>query len=64
MVKDVPVCKATLEDISKTLRIKEQLSTVQAGLRLPGPIRDFVHLFADDSGAENLASSRGNLITP
>ena len=61
MAKDVPVCKATLEDISKALRNKDKLSSVQAELRLPEPIRDFAHLFADDSGAEELPSPRGDL---
>lgn len=61
LLKTVPVCKATLEDISKALRDKPKLSVEQAKLRLPTQIRDFAELFADDKGAEDLPPLRENL---
>ncbi|KAI1004094.1 hypothetical protein K3495_g4113 [Podosphaera aphanis] len=57
----VPVCKATVQDISKALRGKPSLTVEQARERLPDQIKDFAHLFADDSGAEHLPPSRGHL---
>ncbi|KAI0992888.1 hypothetical protein K3495_g15296, partial [Podosphaera aphanis] len=61
MVRSVPVCKASLEDISKALRPKLSLTEEEARERLPKQIRDFAHLFADDSGANELPPVRGNL---
>ena len=61
MLEKVPVCKATLEDISKALRGKTNLSIEQARNRLPTQVKDFAHLFADDMGANDLPSSRGAL---
>lgn len=61
MLEEVPVCKATIEDISKALRIKSSLSVEQARDRLPVQIKDFAHLFADDMGANDLPPSRGAL---
>ena len=61
MVGTVPVCKATLEDISKTLRGKSSLSVKQARDRLPDQVKDFAHLFADDMGANKLPPLRGAL---
>ncbi|KAI0992597.1 hypothetical protein K3495_g15588, partial [Podosphaera aphanis] len=51
MIESVPVCKATLEDISKALRPKPKLTIGQARERLPEQVKDFAHLFADSSGA-------------
>ena len=61
MVGTVPVCKATLEDISKTLRGKSRLSVKQARDRLPDQVKDFAHLFADDMGTNKLPPLRGAL---
>ena len=61
MLEKVPVCKATLEDISKALRGKTNLSIEQAQNRLPTQVKDFAHLFADDMGANDLPSLRGAL---
>ncbi|KAI0994661.1 hypothetical protein K3495_g13520, partial [Podosphaera aphanis] len=61
MVKTIPVCRASLEDISKALRGKANLSVQQARDRLPDEIKDFAHLFADDHGANDLPPSRGVL---
>ncbi|KAI0992903.1 hypothetical protein K3495_g15281, partial [Podosphaera aphanis] len=61
MTSSVPICRASLEDISKALRIKPQLTTDEARSRLPKEIKDFAHLFADDSGADELPPSRGQL---
>ncbi|KAI0997702.1 hypothetical protein K3495_g10488 [Podosphaera aphanis] len=57
----IPVCKATIQDISKALRGKPSLTVEQARERLPDQVKDFVHLFTDDSGAEILPSSKGHL---
>ncbi|KAI0993862.1 hypothetical protein K3495_g14322, partial [Podosphaera aphanis] len=61
MIESVPVCKATLEDISKALQGKPKLTIEEARKLLPDQIKDFAHLFADDSGADNLPPLRGNL---
>lgn len=61
MLETVPVCRATLEDISKALRGKPKLSIDEARDKLPEQVKDFAHLFADDSGANNLPNSRGHL---
>lgn len=61
MIRTVPVCKASLEDINKALRPKPQLSLQEARNRLPSQIKDFAHLFADDNGADKLPPLRGYL---
>ncbi|KAI0992775.1 hypothetical protein K3495_g15410 [Podosphaera aphanis] len=61
IVGSVPVCKATIQDISKALQAKPSLTVEQARERLPDQIKDFAHLFADDSGAEHLPPLRGHL---
>ena len=60
MMERVPVCKATLEDISKALQVKPKLTIEEARLRLPEQVRDFAHLFADEKGAEDLPPLRGS----
>ncbi|KAI1004417.1 hypothetical protein K3495_g3795 [Podosphaera aphanis] len=52
---------ASSEEISKALRVKPQLTTAEARSRLPDEIKDFAHLFADDSGADELPPPRGHL---
>lgn len=59
--KTVPVCKATIEDISKALRKNSNLSLNEARNRLPSYLKDFAHLFSDTNGACSLPQSRGNL---
>ena len=61
MADTVPICKASLEDISKALRGKPTVTINQARDRLPGPVKDFAHIFADDAGADDLPPSRGSL---
>lgn len=61
MIETVPICKASLEDISKALRGKPSLTLEQARERLPSQIKDFAHLFADDRGAVSLPKPRGSL---
>ena len=61
MAKTVPICKVTIEDISKALRGKPSLSVEEAQNRLPEQIRSFAHLFADNEGANDLPLSRGHL---
>lgn len=61
MVKSVPICRASLEDINKALRVKPGISIEEARKRLPDQIKDFADLFADDGGANDLPSSRGKL---
>ncbi|KAI0991725.1 hypothetical protein K3495_g16462, partial [Podosphaera aphanis] len=61
MVGSVPVCKASIEDISKALRGKPRLTVEQVRERLPEKVKDFAHLFADNAGADELPSSRGDL---
>ncbi|KAI0992337.1 hypothetical protein K3495_g15849 [Podosphaera aphanis] len=59
MVKTVPVCRASLDDINKALRAKPSLTLEQARQRLPEQIKDFADLFADDTGANELPIPRG-----
>lgn len=61
LMKSIPVCRASLEDISKALRVKPKLTLEEAKGRLPEEVKDFAHLFADDSGAEALPKPRGHL---
>lgn len=61
IVKTLPVCKASLEDINKALRSKSCLTIEDARKRLPDQVKDFAHLFADDEGASKLPPSRGKL---
>lgn len=61
MVQNVPVCKASLEDINKALRGKPKLTIDEARRRLPDEVKDFAHLFADDGGANNLPPPREGL---
>ncbi|KAI0991649.1 hypothetical protein K3495_g16538 [Podosphaera aphanis] len=58
IVKQIPVCKASLEDINKALRTKPCLTTEEAKSRLLEPVKEFAHLFADDNGANNLPPHR------
>ncbi len=61
MMKTIPVCRASLEDISKALRVKPHLTIEGARNRLPEQVKDFAHLFSDDSGANDLPPLRGKL---
>lgn len=61
MVKSVPVCKASIEDINKALRPKSLLTVEEVRDRLPQQIRDYAHLFADADGEKQLPPSRGSL---
>lgn len=61
IIKSIPICKASLEDISKALQIKPDTTLEDAQRKLPAEIKDFAHLFADDRGAENLPPLRGSL---
>lgn len=56
--KVVPICKATLKDIHKELREKPLLSTDEARQRLPGPVKSFTRLFADENAANDLPPLR------
>lgn len=48
IVKTIPVCRASLEDINKALRIKPGLTIDEVQKRLPVQVRDFAHMFADN----------------
>lgn len=61
LIKKVPICKATLEDINKALRTKPSVTLEDARKRLPEQVRDYAHLFADGNGADDLPVSRGRL---
>ena len=61
LVKTIPVCKASLDDINKALRVKPKLSVNDAYERLPEQLKDYAHLFADNKGAEELPPLRGSL---
>ena len=61
MVKDVPVCKATLEDTNKALRKKDCLKLEDARTSLPDQVKGLAHLFSDENGAEKLPPHRGSL---
>ncbi|KAI0996128.1 hypothetical protein K3495_g12053 [Podosphaera aphanis] len=52
MVKTIPICKASLDDINKALRPKSKLMMKEAQERLPNEIKDFAHIFAHDCGIE------------
>ena len=47
IVKTIPVCKASPEDINKALRPKPGLTLEEAKNRLPNKFKDFAYLFAD-----------------
>lgn len=61
MIRNVPICKASLEDINKALRKKPSLGLDEAQKRLPEPVKDFARLFSDENGAEKLPPLRGSL---
>ncbi|KAI0992139.1 hypothetical protein K3495_g16047, partial [Podosphaera aphanis] len=61
MIETVPICRASLEDISKALRDKPDLSVQNARDRLPEEVKKFAHLFADNNGANDLPPCRGPL---
>ena len=60
MVKSIPVCKASLEDINKALRVKPPMTLDEARQLLPEKVKDFAHLFADNEGAGGLPPNRGS----
>ena len=60
-VKEIPICKASLNDINKALRVKPSLSLQEAQKNLPEQVKEYAHLFADRKGAEKLPPSRGSL---
>ena len=61
MIKQVPICKVSLEDINKALRSKPQVTVNEARKRLPEQIKEYAHLFSDDKGADELPPLRGSL---
>lgn len=61
MIKQVPICRTSLENINKALRDKPRLSLEETRNRLPEQVKDFAHLFSDNEGAENLPPLRGTL---
>ena len=61
IVKTLPVCKASLEDINKALRSKSCLTIEDVKKRQPNQVADFAHLFADDESASKLPPTRGAL---
>lgn len=61
MLKEVPVAKASLEDINKALRVKTMVTIDAARNRLPRQLKEFAHLFADSKGAEDLPPLRESL---
>ncbi|KAI1006055.1 hypothetical protein K3495_g2161 [Podosphaera aphanis] len=61
LIGNVPVCKATIEDVGKALRGKPKLTLDEARTRLPDQVEDFARLFADDGGANESPTSRGDL---
>lgn len=61
MVKTIPVCRASLNDINKALRSKPAVTIEEARRRLPDQIKEFAHLFADSQDANQLPPHRGSL---
>lgn len=61
MAKTISVCKASLDDINKALRVKPKLSLKEAYTCLSEQIKDYAHLFADNKGAEELPPLKGPL---
>ena len=61
MIKSIPICRASLENINKALRIKPKLSLENARNHLPYQVKDFAHLFSDNDGADELPPLRRRL---
>ena len=49
IMEEVPVYKASIEDISKALRSKPSIKLQDARQSLPTQVKMFAHLFADDA---------------
>lgn len=60
-MENVSVCKISLKYFSKALQVKPNVKLDGTERRLHELIKDYAHLFADDSGAENLPLLRGSL---
>ena len=60
LIKEVPVAKASLEDINKALRSKPIVTEDSVRNRLPEQVKEFAHLFADGKSAEDLPPLRGS----
>ena len=60
MIKEVPVAKASLEDINKALRSKPILTEDSVRNRLPEQVKEFAHLFTDGKSAEDLPRLQGS----
>ena len=60
MIKEVPVARASLEDINKALRTKPKITVDSVHDRLPKQVREFAHLFADNNEADELPPLRGS----
>ena len=61
MMKEIPICRTSIEDINKALRSKPKLTLKEAQDSLPIQVRDYAHIFADNAGAQDLPPNRTNL---
>ena len=59
-MKEVPVARASLEDISKGLKSKPSMTLDSVRNQLPEQVRKFAHLFADGKTSEDLPQLRGS----
>lgn len=57
----VPVCKTTIQDISKEFEQKPGITINYVEMRLADPIKEFAYLFANNTGTSILPASRGYL---
>lgn len=61
MIRTIPICRASLDDINKALRTKPSVTLEEARRRLPDQVKEFAHLFTDELDANKLPPNRGTL---
>lgn len=54
MMKPIPVCKASIEEINKALRSKPKLTLNKAQDSFPIQVRDYAHIFVGNASAQDL----------
>lgn len=61
MIRTIPICRASLDDINKALRTKPSVTLEEARRRLPDQVKEFAHLFTYELDANKLPPNRGTL---
>lgn len=61
MIRTIPICRASLDDINKALRTKPSVTLEEARKRLPDQGKEIAHLFKDEIDANKLPPNRGTL---